>query len=228
VRAVPELGIKSEELIAKTFVDETIAVRYATIDTLKVMRFRPDFVARLISNPLAAQDYQLRQTALVCIAALGMWELQNEGQPGRPCRYETDAALRSILRNDANASLRTIADTLSISPETGRTHISRIGYTLKSLRWIPHALTSELKQMFPKLCTHAHVNWRHLAIGDESWFYYEYVRDRIWTAWDENTPEVENRTIASTKIILTILWNPHGFHVAPCHLRVNGSLYHGS
>jgi histone-lysine N-methyltransferase SETMAR len=26
-------------------------------------------------------------------------------------------------------------------------------------------------------------------------------------------PEVENRTIASTKTMLTVLWNPHGFHV---------------
>jgi hypothetical protein len=32
-------------------------------------------------------------------------------------------------------------------------------------------------------------------------------------ARDENTPQVENRTIASTKTTLTILWNPHGFHV---------------
>jgi hypothetical protein len=33
----------------------------------------------------------------------------------------------------------------------------------------------------------------------------------MWTARDENTPEVENSTIASKKIMLTILWNPHGF-----------------
>jgi hypothetical protein len=51
-------------------------------------------------------------------------------------------------------------------------------------------------------CT-VHDNWRHLVMGEEGWFYYEYVRDRIWTAWDENPPEVENRTIASTKTMLT-------------------------
>jgi hypothetical protein len=42
----------------------------------------------------------------------GSEELRNEGRPGRPYRYKTDAALRSILRDDPNASLRTIADTL--------------------------------------------------------------------------------------------------------------------
>jgi hypothetical protein len=65
----------------------------------------------------------------------------------------------------------------------------------------------------PKLRAHAHDNRRHLITGEESWFYYEYVRDRIWTARDENTPDVENRTIASTKTTLTVRWNPHGFRV---------------
>jgi hypothetical protein len=91
--------------------------------------------------------------------------------------------------------------------------MSRIGYTLKFLRWIPHRLTYELKQvrfdlflqMHPKLCAHTHHNLRHLVTGDESWFYYEYVLDRISIARDENTPEVENRTIASTKTMLAVL-----------------------
>jgi hypothetical protein len=75
----------------------------------------------------------------------GNGELRNEGRPGRPYRYERDDALRSILRDDPNTSLRTVAGGFSISPETVRTHISRIGYTMKTLQWIPHALTSELK-----------------------------------------------------------------------------------
>jgi hypothetical protein len=59
-------------------------------------------------------------------------QLRNEGRPGRPYRYETEVVLRSILRDDPNASLRTIADSLSICPQTVRTHMSRIGDTLKS------------------------------------------------------------------------------------------------
>jgi hypothetical protein len=94
-------------------------------------------------------------------------------------------------------------------------------HILTFLRWISHALTSELKQVRFDLClqllptvrAHMHDNWRHLVTVDDSWFYYEYVRDRIRTARDENTPEVENRTIASTKTMLTVLWNPHGFYI---------------
>jgi hypothetical protein len=74
VRAIPELGIKSEELVTITFADEAIAVRYATIDVLRAMGFPQDFVAGLVGSAVAAKDYQMRQTALVCIAALGLWE----------------------------------------------------------------------------------------------------------------------------------------------------------
>jgi hypothetical protein len=72
----------------------------------------------------------------------GKEELRSEGPSGR---HETDPAIRPVLHEDPNPLLRTIAETLSISPETVRTHMSWIGHTLKTLRWIPHALTSELK-----------------------------------------------------------------------------------
>jgi hypothetical protein len=68
-------------------------------------------------------------------------------------------------------------------------------------------------KLLPKLHAHAHDNWRHLGTREESWFYYEYIRDGIWTAQDENTPEVENRTVAPRKSMLIVLWNLHEFHV---------------
>jgi hypothetical protein len=51
-----------------------------------------------------------------------------------------------------NASLGTIAEIWSISPETGLTRMSRIGYALKILRWIRYALTNELKQVRVTMC----------------------------------------------------------------------------
>jgi hypothetical protein len=59
-------------------------------------------------------------------------------------------------------------------------------------------------QRLPKLRAHAYNNWHYLVTGDESWFYYEYVRSRIWTAKDENAPEVADRTIATRKSMLTV------------------------
>jgi hypothetical protein len=96
----------------------------------------------------------------------GNREPRNNKRLGRPYRHETDAAIRSIPSEDPNISLRTVAEILSISPATVRTHMSRIDYTLKILRCIPHALTCEPKQVrlimclqsFPKLRAHAHNN----------------------------------------------------------------------
>jgi hypothetical protein len=95
-----------------------------------------------------------------CRASVFRWmnEIRrgDEGRPGRFYRHETDAALCSILRNDPNVSLRTISVTLSISPETVRFHTSRIADALKGLRWIPQALTSELKHVHFDLCLQLH------------------------------------------------------------------------
>jgi DNA-binding NarL/FixJ family response regulator len=95
------------------------------------------------------EDAYWRATVLRSIKEVrrGNEELRNEGRPGQPCRHETDVVIRSILQDEPNASLRTIAGRLAISPETIRTHLSRIGDTLKALRWISHALTSDLKQI---------------------------------------------------------------------------------
>jgi hypothetical protein len=56
-------------------------------------------------------------------------------------------AILSILQEDLKAQLNTLAETLSLSRETIRTQMSQMGYTLKTLRWIPHALTCELKHV---------------------------------------------------------------------------------
>jgi fructose-1,6-bisphosphatase/sedoheptulose 1,7-bisphosphatase-like protein len=90
--------------------------------------------------------------------------------PEIPHQHETDAVIRLISQGDLNASLRTIAETLSISPEVVRTLMSWTGSAPKTLLWISQALTCELKQigssmllqLFPKLRAHEHAqdNWR--------------------------------------------------------------------
>jgi hypothetical protein len=68
-------------------------------------------------------------------------------------------------------------------------------------------------QLLLKLRAEEHNNWRHLITGDESWFYYEYVRERLWTARNDKRHQVENRIIPSRKSMPSVLWNSHGFHV---------------
>jgi hypothetical protein len=118
------------------------------------------------------------------ISEIRRWNegLRNKRRSGRPYWHETDAVIRPILQEPPSASLKTIVETLSISSETIRTHMSRTGYALRTLRWIPHALTCEPKQvrltmflqLLPKFRVHVHDNWWHLVTGDENWFYYEH------------------------------------------------------
>jgi hypothetical protein len=143
----------------------------------------------------------------------GNEKFRSEGCHGRRYRHETNTTTRSLLQKESNTLMRTIAEILSISPVTIRTRVPRIAYLLKTLCLIPHALACELKyvrltmrlQSLPKLRSHARDTWRHFITGDENWLYDEYVRDRTWTARDGNTPEVEDRTVASGKSMLNVI-----------------------
>jgi DNA-binding NarL/FixJ family response regulator len=112
-----------------------------------------DEIATRLQN-VDGEDTYCRASVLRWILEIqrGNEELGNEGRPGRPCRHEVDATIRSILQGKPSASLRTIAETLAISPETVRTHMTRIGYPLKALCWIAHTLTSELKHTGVTMC----------------------------------------------------------------------------
>jgi alkyl hydroperoxide reductase subunit AhpC len=50
--------------------------------------------------------------------------------------------------------LRMIADMLSISPETVRTHLSWINHELESPRWISLKVISDMKWQWVALCVH--------------------------------------------------------------------------
>jgi hypothetical protein len=48
---------------------------------------------------------------------------------------------------------------------------------------------------------------------DESWFYLNTDYELIWLHPDGEIPERERLTIQSGKVMLTIVWNPSGFHL---------------
>jgi hypothetical protein len=97
----------------------------------------------------------------------------------------------------------------------------RIAYVLKGLDWVPRILTDDVKiirvemsqKMLAALRVQEHNQRYNIVTGDESWFYFEYVRDRLWISPPDNTPDYPNRTIATEKHILTMFWNPDAFRV---------------
>jgi hypothetical protein len=54
--------------------------------------------------------------------------------------------------------------------------------------------------------------WHNVVMLDESRFYLLTDHEMIWLQSDEKVPERERHTIQSTKLILTRLSHPSGFH----------------
>jgi hypothetical protein len=54
---------------------------------------------------------------------------------------------------------------------------------------------------------------RHNIVAfDESWFYLSLDYEFVWLPRDEKSPK-ERHTIQSKRFMLTIIWNPRGFHL---------------
>jgi D-hexose-6-phosphate mutarotase len=60
------------------------------------------------------------------------------------------------------------------------------------------------------------------------WFYLHADHELIWAQPDADIPKRERQTVESQKMMLTIVWNPGGFHVLnmlPKGLKFNASSY---
>jgi hypothetical protein len=55
--------------------------------------------------------------------------------------------------------------------------------------------------------------WLEIVTLDESWIYLFSEHDLMWTAPEEIVVDRERHTIQSEKFMLTVVWNPIGFHV---------------
>jgi hypothetical protein len=55
--------------------------------------------------------------------------------------------------------------------------------------------------------------WHNIATLDESWIYLFNEHDLMWTAPGEIVIDREWHTVQSPKFMLTVVWNPIGFHV---------------
>jgi hypothetical protein len=68
----------------------------------------------------------------------------------------------------------------------------------------------ELLQVLSVQSTH---QWHGIVTLDESWIYLFSEHDLMWTAPGEIVVDREWHTVQSPKFMLTVVWNPIGFHV---------------
>jgi hypothetical protein len=65
-------------------------------------------------------------------------------------------------------------------------------------------------------------------ILDESWFYRENDKEQMWLLPHEKVPERSKHVIQSRKNLVTIAWNPDGFHsikALPKGMKLNSTYY---
>jgi hypothetical protein len=55
--------------------------------------------------------------------------------------------------------------------------------------------------------------WHDIVTLDELWIYLFSEHDLMWTAPGKTVVDRERHTVQSPKFMLTVMWNPIGFHV---------------
>jgi hypothetical protein len=94
-------------------------------------------------------------------------------------------------------------------------------FTGRHLRWVPHFLTEEHKQIRIQMAIELlHVlsvqstrQWHDIVTLDESWIDLFSEHDLMWTAPGGIVVDRERRTVQSPKFMLKVVCNPIGFHV---------------
>lgn len=135
---------------------------------------------------------------------------------------DSSEAILLALSEQPFASIRQLSRLTHLPPTTVYRRLTQsLGFHVRHLRWIPHRLSHSQKsdrvelsrQLLSMLEIQQVRSWHDIVTLDESWFYLCTDHEMIWLQSDEKVPERERPTIQSKKLMLTIVWNPNGFHL---------------
>jgi hypothetical protein len=135
---------------------------------------------------------------------------------------DSDQAILAALDNSPFASVRQLSRLTHIpSPTVYRRFSQSVGVVARHLRWVPHVLSDAQnservnlsKRLLRILETHRDRAWHDMVTLDKSWFYLSRDYEFLWLLRDEKVPERERHMIQSTEFMVTIVWNPRGFHL---------------
>jgi histone-lysine N-methyltransferase SETMAR len=94
-------------------------------------------------------------------------------------------------------------------------------YEIFYLHWIPHELTTNLRQirvetcreLLPTLIAHEKNKFQRFVTGDENWFTLEFHHSTKWSLSRDDVPQKVKQQIRTPKFMLTLVWGIDGFHV---------------
>jgi hypothetical protein len=139
-------------------------------------------------------------------------------------RSPVDGAILMTLAEFPFSSVRKLSRMICLPRSTVHSHrhlTQSLRFTVRHLRWVPHFLTAEQKQIWVQmaierlqvLSVQSTRQWYDIVTLDELWIYLFSEHDLMWTASGEIVVDRERYTIQSPKFMLTVVWNLITFHV---------------
>jgi hypothetical protein len=137
-------------------------------------------------------------------------------------RSSVDEAILTALAEFPFSPVRELSRRIRLPRSTVHRHrhlMQSLRFTVRHLRWVPHFLTVEQKQirvqmvieLLQVLSVQSTRQWHDIGTLDESWIYLLSEHDLMWTAPGEIVVDRERHTVQSRKFILMVVWNPIEF-----------------
>jgi histone-lysine N-methyltransferase SETMAR len=151
----------------------------------------------------------------------GRTDLKDLPRSGRARDLQISSQITTLLQEFPFHSTRSLADEVGVCNQTIANYLERMGYSFRVLKWVPYPLNSDNKKKRLQMCktmietlkTQQRLDWKYIVTGDQSWFYLEYMPNGMWCLSGSSPAISVRHTIQSQKYMITIFWNPHGFHV---------------
>lgn len=156
---------------------------------------------------------------------------------GKPPDMHNIQLIQKIIDENPMISCHQISRDTEIPYSTVHyTLVHHLKYKCRRLHWIPHSLSEQNKLQRVECCNQIlkilqhqkMINWRYIITGDESWFFYHTPNGFQWIPEDEEVQEDIKNSSYSTKIMVTIFWNPNGIAILnalPIGHTMNGDTF---
>lgn len=167
---------------------------------------------------------------------LGRTCLEDAPRSGRPQEIFLTDFVSKLLNKDPYLSAHQISKKLNISVHTVINILTDdLGLNYRHLRWVPHMLTPEIKQIRVAQCkvilealeTAKRSHFNGIITGDESWFLYYYQNEHRWVLKSEDPGEIVAPTNYQRKNMISIYISKTGnflIDIMPEGMKFN-SLY---
>jgi hypothetical protein len=139
-------------------------------------------------------------------------------------RSSVDEAILTTLAEFPFSFVRELSLMIRLPRSTVPRHghlMQSIHFTVQHLRWVPHFMTAEQKQiriqmaikLLQVLSVQSTPQWHDIVTLDKSWIDLFSEQDLMWTAPGETVVDRERHTVQSPKFMRRVVSNPIGFHV---------------